>query len=328
MSAAGKLADYPALLRWYEDQQRHPGATDRSGERLATKTCEALRDGGGESIRVWLQSFDAFLNGSSAPLSDFRSTEEIFERCDAGLLDVIGDFAETAVRQGQADAFLRAMRHGAEATGLVVLRFLAAWTALNAGQPGICIEESEKIDEPFAAVYTIHGQALLETQRAAEAAEVLAIAVKLAPSEILAWFQLAKARHVLGRTDEAWTALAECHALAPQSDEVALFRALVALDTPRVVARMDEAWTSLRPRMKRHLGNAGLAATLMKLAIHRQDRGGASTLVDDVPWAEMLHAGVLTRELPSILRLLHGAAWHDVAASLLRRVTPEEGSPS
>lgn len=324
MTARNALADYPSLLRWYHEQTR--GGRDRAAipETLVYDTCTALQgaaNGGKPDVAGWMRDVRGFLGRTKGALQDFLTAEVICQRCDAELLDIVGEFAEIAVRSDMGSDFFRTMENAADATNLVALRFLSAWSALNAGELESCIEQCEKVDEPFAAVYTIQGQAMLDLARADEAAEVLSIAVKLAPAELLAWFQLAKAEHVRGQAQASWKALTECRRLAPQSDEVALFAGLVALEPAVPDDMAATAWSQLRPCLARHAGNATIVATLGRLACKAGEKTKMVGLVADTDWAAFMRSAGAASELAPLLRALQGRGWMDVASSLLGKVT-------
>lgn len=323
MSAKDGLEDYPALAKWYAENCVR-AALD-TPEQLVLSTCETMKRGKSAGMREWLQSFRSFLQTSSSPLQDFFVAETTMQRCGAELLNVIGDFGETAIQYGDSNEFFTAMQAAADATGLVVFRFLAAWTALNSGHPDVCIEECEKIDDPFSSVHTLHGQALLEIGQPEAAIEALNVATTLSPQELLAWFQKAKALHVMNRHEPAFDALKECMRLAPQSDEIAYYMGMIAVE-----ARHDtlwlEAWNALRPRLKR-LGNvAPVTLTLLRLGAFLRDKERVQDVLSESGWSGELDGNDTTQILAVTLRQLGDMGWMDVASTLLGKVTTPKAS--
>lgn len=325
MAAKASLDDYPQLARWYADC-RDPARLE-APEALVFGTCEAIQaikaidQGQTPAVRAWTRTFRKFLRTAGEPLRDFLVAEETVQRLDADLLDLIGELGETALRVGEDGSFLEAMQAGAEQTGLVVFRFLSAWTALNSGKLELCVEECEKVSEPFASVHTLHGQALLELGRPREALEALDVATSMGPQEILAWFQKAKALHVLGRHDQAFAALRECLRLAPQSDEVALYMALIAIETSDAPV-WQEAWSVLRPRLGRLAETATVTLTLVRLAGLLQDKDKAQGVLAESGWSGDFSGASMTAALAATLRLLGERGWMDLAAVILGRATP------
>lgn len=321
MSAYKKpLDDYPALAEWYARNAQRP--LEGPSARLLFMTCEALRREANAATKVWLDSFAEFLAASAAPLKDFLAAEELAQRCDVDLLEIIGDLGETAVDCGAGSKFFAAMQHGAELTGLVVFRFLSAWTALNTGDFEACVDECEKITDPFASVHTIHGQALLELGRVKEALEALTVATTLAPGEVVAWFQKAKAHHVVGQHTEAIAALRECRRLAPQSDEVLVYLGMIASETPHAAEVWSDAWTSMAPHLPRFAGIPTVSLVLLRLAALIGDKTKAEAALAASSWADSANQKDIIQSLATTLRLLGQRGWMDVAATLLGRVTP------
>jgi tetratricopeptide (TPR) repeat protein len=318
MAAKASLEDYPALARWYAERQGR--VTDQRPEQLVLGTCDALRRERRAGVQAWLASFRAFLANATDPLGEFLVAEATMQRCDVEMMDLIGDLASDAVRSHEGAAFLAAMQAGADVTGLVVFRFLAAWTALNEGDPETCVEECEKVTDPFASVHTLHGQALLELGRAKDALDALEVATKLGPSELLAWFQKAKALHVLGRHLEAFQALRACLRLAPGSDEVAFYMGLIAVETSDA-GLWRESWTAFRPRLARVGGTALATLALLRLAILLGKREDAHDVVAESPWTGDITPGETTRMLADVLKRLGECGWMDVAHQLLGKVT-------
>lgn len=323
MADTTKLQDYPGLARWYGQRTGSPAPFDRQGDALVYATCEALTRRRGDVARVWIPAFKQFLSRSDSPLADFIAAETIVQQCDAEFVDLIGELGEEAIRHDCADQFFDVMQIGADRTGLTFLRFLAAWTALNKGDLELCVAECEKVDEPFASIYTIQGQALLELLRPHEAVEVLNIAVKLCPSEVLAWFQLAKAYVVLKQHHQAFAALKECLRLAPQSQEVALFMAMVANESQDAQGISQEAMDALKPHLSRHTGNGIVVLNLLLLALGTQDKDSAKQFIAQGDWSKVSSQKDALASLSQVLRGLHALDWMDLASDLLTRIAPD-----
>jgi tetratricopeptide (TPR) repeat protein len=323
MADTSRLQDYPGLARWFGQRTNATAPFDRQGDALVYATCEALTRHQGDVVRVWIAAFNQFLARSDAPLADFIAAETIVQQCDAEFVDLIGELGEEAIRHDYGDPFFAAMQAGADLTGLVFLRFLAAWTALNKGDLELCVTECDKVDEPFASIYTIQGQALLELLRPKEAVEALGIAVKLCPTEAMAWFQLAKAHVVLKEHREAFAALKECLRLAPQSEEVALFMAMVANEAPDAPDLAKEAMSALKPHLPRHAGNGIVVLNLLLLALGYQSKDEAKEIIEQGDWAKVSSQKDSVSSLSQALRGLHALDWMDLASDLLGRIVPE-----
>ncbi len=325
MGRLPSLDQFPALARWHERQREVPLQSLAAAEWLVFQTCETLvlaPTMERRAARSWADAFSRFVRAAPSPLSDFLAADALVQACGGDFLHIMSQFGEVAIREDAGDGFFLAMQAGAEATSLVALRFLAAWTALNLGKPEACLDECEKVDQPYSYVYTIQGQALIELLRPREAAQALRLAVHLSPREILGWFQLAKAQHLLGDAEEAYKALAECAKIAPGNPEIALFMAMIALGeegaAPEIVGR---AWQELRPHASGHATNADVATALLKLALIRRARGDALTLLPDLDLKHLGRDPQILKSIAPVLRELHDLGWHDVARDLLTGMT-------
>lgn len=315
------LTDHPGLERWLHGHRKVSTATLDPGERLLLNTCETLAAGPQRGLRSWVDALKRFAKESDSPLNDFVRAETIAQECNADLLQIVSGFGEQAVRGDLAEPFQKAVQAAADATGLIALRFLAAWSALNHGDLETCLDECEKVDQPYASIYTIQGQAYIELRRPREAIPVLATAVKLAPQEILAWFQLAKAHHLLDDTDAAWRAILECQRLAPQNPEISLFTAMIALGKGSDAAMHRRAYQELRPHLRLFSGNADVLFSLLRLCIAAEAHADCAGVLADGNWDALKIDRSLLNHLPDTLRSLNERAWHDVAKDLLTRLT-------
>lgn len=315
------LAEHPGLERWHATRRTAPAASLDAAERLLLGTCETLAAGPTRALRNWADGFQRFLRETEAPRHDFIKAETIAQEHDANLLEILSELGEHAARSEAAEPFLLAIRAGAEATGLIALRFLSAWLSLNVGALEDCLEDCDHVDQPYAAILTIQGQAFNELSRPREALGVLQSAVKLAPNEILAWFQLAKAHHLLEEPRSAWAALLECQRLAPQNPEVALFMALVALEKDSDAAMHLRAYQELRPQFKIFRGNADVLFALLRLCLVRGEEADCAALLAEGDWDTLRNDRATMKHLPETLRGLNERAWHKVAKDLLTRLT-------
>lgn len=317
----GRLQDYPKLARWYLGRIDSPPTSDDLVGHFIWMICRCLQQDDAAMVASWVSSLKEFANTSQSPCDDYRRAEEILAEAGLNISELATEVAETAVKKGTTDDLLNMMTRMADDSHLVVFRFLAAWIALNTDDLNRCVDECEKIDQPFASVYTIHGQALLELGRPKEAIEVLNVAVSISPNEILAWFQLAKAYHIEGDVEKSWNALELTRRLAPQSAEVAAFMAMIALQEPRDSDRLRKAGSILFPHLTEFAANEGLAVTALQLAMALQDQAQAAIIAETAHWDKFVLAPGFLKKLPPILRSLAQLEWNGVAASLLIKAT-------
>lgn len=316
-----KLADYPGLETW--SRRASLRSTYTPAQNFVLSTCQTLKNPDQILSRSWTSLFSNFLRQSDDALTDFLEIREVFISNDEDLLEFISDIGEIAINTGGGDSFQKAISSAADLTGLSALRFISAWVALNIGDLELCIAECDAIDEPEATVLTIMGQAQLELCRPAEAIQTLTTAVQIAPGEILAWFQLAKAYYVLDKIAGAWGALRNCLKLAPLSDEVALFMSIIAIQTNDQI-KCVESLQRLQPHLSQHRKNATLIMTALKLAILTNDSEKAEAAINAGDWFDIQSQKEFMSEISGILALLEKKGWLKTASTLLLKISPED----
>lgn len=320
MEYMGKLAKYPGLANWYMTEATKYRTSNAGPHQFIIRMCESLCLAPQKSALTFAESMDRFFNGSDSPLNDYLHAEEIVNSCEETLLGIIGRFGEDAVLAGTADRFLDAIVNAADKTGIVGLRFLAAWICLNSGELNRCIAECEKVDEPFASIYTILGQSYLELQRIPQAIEALTIAVKLSPAEVLAWFQLAKAYYAIGQYPAAFASLCECDKYSPNSAEVSLFQSIIANEIADAKAHAI-AYRNLRPHLKKNAGDAEVVFNLLSLAIKLDDKTKLESCLKEISFDRLKADHRFARMVSPLLRGLYEKNWMSLSAVFLTGMT-------
>ncbi len=319
MDYMGKLARYPALASWYMTEARKFRDGAPSPQLFVVKICESLCLSAKSAAIAFADCFDEMMSGSN-PLDDYLDAEAVINKCEITLLDLISRFGEDAVRAGDVERFLKAVINAADRTGIVGLRFIAAWLCLNTGDLKRCINECEKVDEPFASIYTILGQALLEQHKPEQAIEALTVAVKLSSTELLAWFQLAKAYYSLSNFREAYRCLHECNKLAPNNIEIALFQAIVANEFYDRDIHVD-AFRSLRPHLKRNSGDAEVVFNTLQLAVKAGEKAWLEGCLTDIDFHQLKNDNRFPKLVSPFLRTLYDNNWMALSAKFLTDMT-------
>jgi tetratricopeptide (TPR) repeat protein len=312
-----RLDAWPALKQWHERLRLAPPAHAQSGEHLAWSLCRALACDSPASTEALLAALRRFVTDASQPLGAFMEAIHVFEQAGADLMNLLADLATDALQAGRGGELSRLLHTAAEHTGLIGLRFLSAWTALNDGDLSGCVEQCEKIDGAYASVYTLQGQALLELGEVSEATRILEIATQLGPREILAWFQLAKAYQVVDRTADAWRALERCQSLAPQSAEIALFMVMVSLNSDATRTMRRAAFEDLSARLSELPDRSEAVLHLLRLAGRLEDRQAARELARDLQGAGLRRDPRRMTMVAEVLRTYEKLGWMDVSATLL-----------
>lgn len=319
MDYMGKLARYPALASWYMTEAGKFRDGAQSPQLFVVKICESLCLSSNAAATSFADCLDTMMKGTN-PLDDYLDTEAIVNKCEITLLDLISRFGEDAVRAGNVDRFLNSVINAADRTGIIGLRFIAAWLCLNTGDLKRCINECEKVDEPFASIYTILGQALLELRKPEQAIEALTVAVKLSNTELLAWFQLAKAHYSLSNYREAYKCLLECNKLAPNNIEIALFQAIVANEFYDRELHID-AFRSLRPHLKRNSGDAEVVFNTLQLAVKAGEKSWLEGCLTDIDFRQLKNDNRFPKLVSPFLRTLYDNNWMALSAKFLTDIT-------
>lgn len=322
------LKEFPALASWYELHGKWTQKDRSLPEWVAIKTCAALdSDQNVYALKIWIGALLESFSSSQDLRRDFLEITTHFSDYNADFTEILGDLSHLAVQLNLGSGLLPVLQMGAARTHFSALRFLAAWTALNCNKPDICVEECDHVEEASAPIQALQGQAYLELGKPHEALEALNVATTLSPQDIVPWFQKAKALQVLGRSIDAFHALKVCENLAPGSNEIALFMAMIAGGLEENIAIKEHAWASLKPHLKDwgHIPNIPFA--LLRLAGLLNDREKALHVVSDFGPLIGLSSTEDFQDLSDILRLLQQREWMDIAAKLLQKTQTGTVSP-
>ena len=312
-----KTAKYPKLANWFRNSS-HRTSLNSDEALIVFETCRILNsDCTHLVLERWGQTLAKTFGGSKNPDTLFLQVEELLKPCDTTFSEILSEIVLAGISIGEGELIIGTMSQLADQTRLVAFRFLAAWSALNIDDFERCIKECENVDQPFAPIYTIQGQALIEMGRVNEAIEILQVAAKLAPRDVLAWFQLAKAYYLVS-SEMCWDALVTCQQLAPSNLEVAGFLAISALsEVPADEAKCAIAYESLSP----HLLTAGYSSLiythLFRLSLFSKNRQEAMLLAKEINCRRIYLEKDFLSHLPQILTQLQTLEWNSVSCELL-----------
>jgi len=317
---------YPRLLRWMADNKvRRKHFTP--AENLVWQLARSMTASDpARLICAWNEAIDDLINDNKNAYEDFLAAEDLLILLGVNFMEVSVEIAEKSLTAGLSDAMLATCERAADATAMVSFRFLAAWLALNSNELERCIDLCEKVEQPFSAIYTLHGQALIESLQPAAAIEVLEAATSLSPQEILAWFQLAKAYDINEQPEEAWRCLQSCLALAPQNLEIATFMAIVSLHEPSEQDKQMAAWNTLWPH--RHLlrEKTNFVVLMADLSFALNEAKLFQQLIEVIDWQALYGEANFMRALPKILRQMHQRKWLPQSVALLAELPLVESS--
>ena len=314
------LSKFPKLERWYQKNQ-HRVTLLSAEEKIVLAIFHFLHSSSDRFLLDHLfQTMQQLFCHNPAPEKLYLKLEELLGSCDIVFSEILAEVVHSGIIIGSGESMLKSMSNLADQTKLVAFRFLAAWSALNIEDFECCIKECEKVDQPFAPIFTIQGQAFIELGQFTEAIESLHIAVELSPLEILAWFQLAKAYH-LANSDKCWDALCACNRLAPSNVEVAAFMAISALaDDPVDGNKCLLAFNALAPHLEKSADNAAIRMHLFRLSLYTENKSDALMLAKELGTQKIYLQKDFVGFLPRILKRLQMLQWFDVSYDLLSNI--------
>ena len=311
---------YPKLARWF--QENHHQTDNIPPDKLIVfEVFRALHaDGNRMLVERWCLMMQKLFGESPHPDALYLKVEDLLRHCDAIFSEILSEIVHMGIMAGSGKTLLTSMSQLADQTKMVTFRFLAAWAALNIDDFDRCITECEKVDQPFAPVFTIQGQAFMELGRTGEATEAFQVAAQLSPMDILAWFQLAKAYHLTG-SEKCWETLVTCHQLAPTHVEVAAFLAISALsEVPADQNKCIVAFNALYPHLENDPDNTVISMHLFRLSLFPQNRNDAALLAKEISAKQILMEKDFLNHLPQILTRLQELEWYDISQQLLSNV--------
>jgi tetratricopeptide (TPR) repeat protein len=295
-----RLENFPVLADWFGKQTNSQTKMHSPAEGLVYQTCTALTKDDQGLIKTWESAITRFLSSFT---------------------DLTTEILELGMQLDRGQVHFDLISQLADQSGLMAFRFMSAWIALNLDQLDECINECEKVEVPSSSIAALHGQALLEAGRAEEAALTLEVCVKLNPKELYGWFQLVKAQFCIDEFDSAWESLEKCSKLAPQSSEVAFFKALVAMKTLENTDRLRAAWQAAKVHFKRNADYQQYFSYLICIGFALNEEGILKEIIAMADFDKLKLQADFLSEIPKILRELQVKKWHEVATMFLGEIT-------
>lgn len=324
MADLTNLKDYSSLASWLTLQTQSPKGPDHSWVSLLRLSCEACFEPHDALIlRRWIKALGHLFQTTPDPLGVFLDCQSLLNEHQADFPEIIGFLATKCFEQGIAAELLPALYGVAVHTRLASVAFLAAWIALNCGDLRTCVDACDLVDEPFAPLATLQGQAYLELGQAPQALESLNIATALDPQDVLPWFQKAKALVCLERPLEAYKALQSCASIDPQNPEIAGFMAIVATDLEGHDQVKKEAWEKLLQHRESLVKSPIVLLHMIQIGRDLGKKHEVRMMLDLIEAPLDLIERDELATLTKTLRLLGDSQWWDVIAPLLDKIRPK-----
>jgi tetratricopeptide (TPR) repeat protein len=319
-----RINAFPKLETWFEENKNRDNSKNYFMHSLMLQLCKALSSESDHSFLTnYFEVLKKFCSLSPDPTNDYRDFEKALLNLDVSFVNIANETLKCAIDENCPTLYLGYMVTFADQTKHDVFHFLAAWSALNCNQFQTCIDQCERIPEPTAAVYTLQGQAYLESGNIEEAIDTLQISVSLLPSDILAHFQLAKAYHIAKKMDKAWEAISACEEIEPNHPEIAAMFAIIALSERSNTAWNKHAWKALCQSLASQDDNESLVSMMLDLAFLLKEKTYIDFILDKANWKQLQSDFNFIKKVPWILKNFDVLKWHDSAARLLTKVAAE-----
>ncbi len=321
------LASLPKLWRWYCSKQTvsftHPA------EIFLWNIVIGLVTPGTDGVRSWMQGIDQFIRCSSSPRDDFLIADSLSLELGLPLVDHFSRLAEMAIRADEGQRATHSLVLLANKVNLSAVRFLAAWAALNTGDLETCIDECEKEIEPHAPMYTLLGQALLESGRALEAVDALKVAIKLDATDALAFFQLIKAYLVIGDTQHAAQTANRCRLIIGKNIEIECLSAMIVLaDQAKNHEFADQTLARLAEFFRDDPGNLDLMTLAFDVADMKGDQITLANLFSMADIVRLARRSDFLAKVTLILKKLGDRQWFGLSKQLSERILMISGTRS
>ena len=313
------LENLPKLWQWY--RAKPPNSLNHPAEILLWNVVRGLVTPGKEGARAWLQGIDQFVRCSVSPRDDFLIADSLSQEMGSPLADHLSHLGETSIRADEGERAKASLVVLANKVNLSAIRFLAAWAALNVGDLETCIDECEKEIEPHAPMYTLLGQALLESGRSFEAIDALKVAIKLDTQDALALFQLVKAYLVVGNTRDAADAANRCRVVTGRNVEIECLSAMVVLtDRARNLDFAEQTLDRLGQFFREDPGNLDLMTLTFDVADMKGDQIALANLFRTADITSLARRADFLSKMTMILKKLGDRQWFGLSQQLADKI--------
>ncbi len=266
-----------------------------------------------------LQSLRRLQTNSSNLFKDFKIIENECLKANFSIFELLAEMAEMALRFELGRPWQEVAQVLADATGFSGLRFLSAWLCLNNNDVEACLSECDKVDQPYAAILGLQGQALLESGDVKSAIATLEGGLNLAPGDAVLGFQLAKALHLNHQNLEAWEVLERFRQAARGNPEILIFQAMIALSSS-CAEHIDKAFERLLPEFDHQRSNPSFMELMASLCFALKDRRKFEFILEGAGWTELLSNQKQGFNFSWYLKSLDSLEWRDLSKVFLDKV--------
>lgn len=312
------LPEFPKLFAWYSQHSSKPPTIDNLPEFHVWIVAKSLRTPVAMRCRVWSEAIAEIVLSCTSILESVIEADRLTNDLGVSLSDIYSKLAESAIIFGEGPKAFKALQSLADQTDLAAFRFLSAWTAFNIDQLPDCISECEKVNDPFAPIHTLLGQAYLESGMAADAIDSLKVAIQLSPSDPLPLVQLVKAYLVTGIQVEAYRTIDKCRKLLGPNIEIECLAAMSIMSGP---SRRDDFSEGTLAALENFLilqpWDFEAFSLAFELAAELNAKKWAEKYAELVDLSEIERPLDLAKQVASLLKKTGARHWHDISRLIL-----------
>jgi tetratricopeptide (TPR) repeat protein len=312
------ISSYPKLAAWFNAHHAKPPSIENLADFHMWGLAKAMRLSGILRFRQWSGIITDVVNASSSFLEHTLDTDTLATSLGTSLTDIYAALAEDAIIQGLGSEALSSLKCLADNTNLAAFRFLAAWAAFNLHKLDECIAECEKVNEPFAPIHTLLGQALLESGQPGEALDALKIAIELNPSDPLPLVQIIKAYLVSGIQIEAMRAVDRCRKLLGTHIEIECLAAMTIMaGQSRTKEFCDRTLNQFASHLTNEPGDVEAFSIAMELATELVDKDWAMRFLGLAEFSSSTNPINLAGKISKLLKKTGELHWHDLSRLII-----------
>jgi hypothetical protein len=311
------LERMPELSKWFSSLNKQPTIANPEIFHIWSLV-RALRTSDTFRCRLWTDAVNLLVESNVSMLEHILRTDEMINSLGCSLTDLYTPLAEAAILNGEGARAFTALQKVADLSELAGFRFLSAWTAFNDEKLSVCIAECEKTTEPFVPIYTLLGQALLESGKPHEAIDALKVACKMDACDPLPRVQMIKGYLVLNIPSEAMRVIDECRKILGTNIEIECLAAMAILDSSGT--KPDFAERTFQ-QLNKHLTNEPSDFEAFSLGMDvafkltRKDWG--LSFVESLELGQNVNFSHVMSKLPRLLKTMNDLCWYDAAKSLI-----------
>lgn len=312
------LAGLPKFSAWILANQPKPPTIDTLPELHIWNMGKALRAAEPTRTKIWTENVEQVTKITANFLPHILDTDHLAVALGSSLSDLYTQLAESSIVSGNGIKAFHALESLATHSRLAAFRFLTAWTALNMDEIDRCIHECELVDEPFAPIQTLLGQALLEKGLVAEAIDSLKTACELDRSDPLPLVQLIKAYIVSGIQIEAMRCIEKCRKILGNNIEIECLASMVIMMGPnRSGDFCDKTLNRISTYFEASSGDIETFAIGMNLAADLQRHDWAKKFVDIWEIPEDANPYQIAGKVSEILKKTGELHWHELSKHII-----------